>query len=46
MPRGPILGTHRGVTDSPKVILGSFGPLSLAATLGVELGASGLCPPS
>lgn len=33
MPVVLFLGTHPGEADFPKVILGSFGPLSLAATL-------------
>lgn len=33
MPAVLILGIHSGEADFPKVILGSFGPLSLAATL-------------
>lgn len=44
-----FLRTHPGVVDFPKVILGSFGPLSLVAPLlgrGSRGGAPGLSPPS
>lgn len=41
MPVVLFLGTYPGEADSPKVILGSFGPLSLAATL-LRHGSGGL----